>query len=221
MKVITSIIALISLMVFASFGHAETQYIKDEIRIEMHSGPTTGYRIVRYLKSGDTLSVLSRSDDDKWLKISIKGKEGWIQARYATPTPIAKALLKKSELNTAALTQKNTALQNQLSEVTAELKSVKTLQGSLESTANSLKNKLGSIEKTANNAIITAKNYQLLQEQTELLNVKLEKLEEENKILENDNLEDGIIWGILAVIAGVILTLTIPKMSTQKRKGEW
>ncbi len=221
MKVITSIIALISLMVFTSFSHAETQYIKDEIRIEMHSGPTTGYRIIRYLKSGDTFNVLNRSDDDKWLKISIKGKEGWVQAHYATPTPIAKALLKKSEQNTATLTQKNTDLQNQLSEVIAELKSVKTLQGSLESTANSLKNKLGSIEKTANNAIITAKNYQLLQEQTELLNVKLEKLEEENKILENDNLEDGIIWGILAVIAGVILTLTVPKMSTQKRKGEW
>ncbi|OUR90210.1 hypothetical protein A9Q81_19645 [Gammaproteobacteria bacterium 42_54_T18] len=221
MKVITSTIALISLMVFASFSHAETQYIRDEIRIEMHSGPTTGYRIVRYLKSGDILSVLSRSDDDKWLKISTKGKEGWVQARYATPTPIAKALLKKSELNAATLMQKNTALQNQLAEVVAELKSVKTLQSSLESSASSLKNKLGAIEKTASNAIVTAKNYQLLQEQTELLDVKLEKLEEENKILENDNLEDGIIWGILAVIAGVILTLTVPKMSTQKRKGEW
>ena len=221
MKVITSIIALISLMVFASFSYAETQYIKDEIRIEMHSGPTTGYRILRYLKSGDILNVSSRSDDDKWLKISTKGKEGWIQARYATPTPIAKARLKKSEQNAITLTQKNTALQNQLAEVMAELKSVKALQSSLESTASSLKNKLGTIEKSASNAIITAKNYQLLQEQTELLDVKLEKLEEENKILENDNLEDGIIWGILAVIAGVILTLTIPKMSTQKRKGEW
>ena len=220
-KVITYIITLISFTFLASFSHAETQYIKDEIRIEMHSGPTTGYRIIRYLKSGDILNVVSRSDDGKWLKISTKGKEGWIQTRYATPTPIAKALLKKSEQNTTALTQKNTLLQSQLAEVMAELKSIKTLQGSLESSAHSLKNKLGAIEKTASNAISTARSYQLLQEQTELLNVKLEKLEEENKILENDNLEDGIIWGILAVIAGVILTLTIPKMSTQKRKGEW
>jgi len=220
-KAITLTLALISLTMFASHSHAETQYIKDEIRIEMHSGPTTGYRIIRYLKSGDTLNVLSRSDNDKWLKVNTKGKEGWVQARYATPTPIAKDLLRKSEKNVATLTQKNADLQNQLAEVMAELKSVKTLQGSLESTASTLKNKLGAIEKTANNAIVTAKNYQLLQEQTELLNVKLEKLEEENKILENDNLEDGIIWGILAVFAGVILTLTIPKMSTQKRKGEW
>ncbi len=221
MKVTTYIIALINLTLLASFSHAETQYIKDEIRIEMHSGPTTGYRIIRYLKSGDTLNVVSRSNDGKWLKINTKGKEGWIQTQYATPTPIAKALLKKSEQNSTTLTQKNTMLQSQLADVMAELKSVKTLQGSLESRANSLKNKLGAIEKTAHSAISTARSYQLLQEQTELLNVKLEKLEEENKILENDNLEDGIIWGILAVIAGVILTLTIPKMSTQKRKGEW
>jgi len=146
-KVITYIITLISFTFLASFSHAETQYIKDEIRIEMHSGPTTGYRIIRYLKSGDILNVVSRSDDGKWLKISTKGKEGWIQTRYATPTPIAKALLKKSEQNTTALTQKNTLLQSQLAEVMAELKSIKTLQGSLESSAHSLKNKLGAIEK--------------------------------------------------------------------------
>lgn len=212
---------LFSLSLFTPLSHAETQYIKDEIRIEMHSGPTTGYRIIRYLKSGATLNVIGRSEDGKWLKVETRGKEGWVQARYASPNPIAKALLQKSEQNVATLTQAKTSLETQLAEAKAELKSIKTLQSSLESTADNLKRKLSSIEKTANNAINTERNYQLLQEKTELLNVKLEKLEEENKILENDNLEDGIIWGILAVIAGVILTLTVPKMSTQKRRSEW
>ncbi len=208
-------------LLFSVNSLAETQYIKDEIRIEMHSGPTTGYRIIRYLTSGTHLNVIGKSDNGKWLNVEARGVKGWVQSQYATQAPIAKALLKTARQEVATLQQKNKTLENQLIETQAELKSVKTLQSSLTASTSKLKSKLSGIEKTASNAINTERSYQLLQEQTELLNVKLEKLEEENKILANDNLEDGIIWGIMAVIAGVILALTLPKMSTQKRKNEW
>lgn len=208
-------------LLFSANSYAETQYIKDEIRVEMHSGPTTGYRIIRYLTSGTHLNIVGKSDNGKWLNVEARGTKGWVQSKYATPSPIAKALLKTSQQEVASLQEKNKTLETQLVSTQAELKSIKTLQASLTTSASQLKKKLGNIEKTASNAINTERSYKLLQEQTELLNVKLEKLEEENKILANDNLEDGIIWGIMAVIAGVILALTLPKMSTQKRRGEW
>ena len=208
-------------LLFSANSYAETQYIKDEIRIEMHTGPTTGYRIIRYLTSGTTLKVISKSNDGKWLNVDVRGVKGWIQSQYATPSPIAKALLKTSQQEVTTLLEKNKNLETQLIQAQSELKSVQTLQSSLTSSASTLKKKLSSIEKTANNAINTERSYKLLQEQTELLNVKLEKLEEENKILANDNLEDGIIWGIVAVIAGVIMALALPKMSTKKRGNEW
>ncbi|PCJ45969.1 MAG: hypothetical protein COA99_03770 [Moraxellaceae bacterium] len=217
----TLIFALASTSLLSTAGYAETLYIKDEIRIEMHSGPTTGYRIIRYLKSGDTLNVIERSDNDNWLRIEAKGREGWIQAKYTSITPIAKALLKNSKQKIASLGQKNDTLAAQLTKANAELTSIKTLQSSLQSSNNKLNKKLSLIEKTASNAITTERSYQLLQEKTELLNVSLEKLEEENKILASNNLEDGIIWGIIAVFAGVILTLCIPKMSSQKPRSEW
>jgi len=213
--------AFLGLYLLPLSTQAETQYIRDEIRIEMHSGPTTGYRIIRYLKSGDAMSVKKRSEDGKWLNVDAKGTAGWIQTKYATQSPIAKALLKQSLQEKVKLSEENSSLAARLTETQAELKSIKTLQSSLDASNSKLKSKLDSIEKTASNAINTSRSYQLLQEQTELLNVKLEQLEEENKILASDNLEDGIIWGIIAMIVGAILTLTIPKMSTQKRRSEW
>ena len=223
MKITTSLLFYIfsGLFLLSSYSFAETRYIKDEIRIEMHSGPTTGYRIIRYLKSGDTLKILQLSDDKKWYQIETRGKTGWVKSQYTTDKPIAKALLAQSKQKQTSLAKQNQTLTTQLAEARGKLKATKTLLSSIESSSGKLSQRLKSIEKAASNAINTERSYQLLQEKAEMLNVTLEKLEEENKILGADNIEDGIIWGVFAVFAGVILTLLIPKMSTQKRRSEW
>ena len=58
-----------AVLVFAAVAvGAETSWVKDELRLNLRSGPGNEYRIKGYIKTGDAVTVLSR-------------REGWVQIR--------------------------------------------------------------------------------------------------------------------------------------------
>jgi len=206
---------------FSCAATAETQYIHDIVRIDMRSGPTTGYRIINFLKSGTPLEILSHSEDGKWVQVNAKGKKGWIQSQYLTKQPIARDQLAAAQERLLALTEKNKTLQASIKTIQNEISAYKAMKTDLESSNAKISQQLSELKKTSQNALKTAKSYRQLQEKTELLNVQLEKLNEENKIIANDNLTDGIKLGVLAVIIGVIIALMIPRLTSRKQRSNW
>ncbi len=58
------------LAIAAVAASAETNWVKDELRLNLRSGPGNEYRIKGYIKTGDSVTVLSR-------------REGWVQVRTA------------------------------------------------------------------------------------------------------------------------------------------
>ncbi len=187
----------------------------------MRSGPTTGYRIINFLKSGTPLDILSTSDDKKWVKVKAKGKIGWVQAQFLTKQPIARTQLIAAQKKLLVLTGKNNALKASIKAINEEVSAHSKIKSELESSNSKLSQQFGELKKTSQNALNTAKSYRLLQEKTELLNVELEKINEENKILASDNLADGIELGVLAVIIGIIVALMIPRLTSRKQRSNW
>jgi SH3 domain protein len=60
---------------------AQGDYVRDQLRINMRSGPGLQYRIVKLLQSGDQVARLSQQDD--WIQVrSPDGSEGWVPAGY-------------------------------------------------------------------------------------------------------------------------------------------
>jgi uncharacterized protein YgiM (DUF1202 family) len=58
-------------------------FIRDEVRINMRSGPGVEYRIVHVLSSGDELRRLANAGT--WAQVRTEeGKEGWVPKRYLT-----------------------------------------------------------------------------------------------------------------------------------------
>jgi SH3 domain protein len=62
---------------------AGADYIRDEVRVNMRSGPSADYRILRVLSSGEQIARLQKNEN--WVLVrTADGKEGWVPIAYVT-----------------------------------------------------------------------------------------------------------------------------------------
>jgi SH3 domain protein len=76
----------------ASPAWATQLFVRDEVRINLRSGPGDQYRIIRVLKSGDELSQIAVLGD--WVQVKGRdGREGYVPTAYVTDEIPASKLL--------------------------------------------------------------------------------------------------------------------------------
>ncbi len=98
----------------ASAASAQQVWVKGEVRLNLRSGPSNANRILGLIKTGDALTILGRSPDEKWTHVRTRdGKEGWIPAGFLEVEPPPSVRLAQLEEETAKL-------QAQLERVTGE-----------------------------------------------------------------------------------------------------
>jgi SH3 domain protein len=69
------------LLVPALQGQAQTEYVRDEIRINLRGGPGDRFQVVRVLVSGDPVTRLDGRGG--WVKVRTReGSEGWLPDSY-------------------------------------------------------------------------------------------------------------------------------------------
>ena len=79
---------------------AETAWVKDELRLNLRTGPGTEYRIKGAVGTGDRLEVLERTTG--WTKVSSPDLgEGWIPEGFLQAEPTAGVRLAQTEAETA------------------------------------------------------------------------------------------------------------------------
>ncbi len=108
--------ACLAVLLFATPGLSERAWIKDELRLNLRTGPGVQFRIVGRLKTGDTVEILKTGEGWTQIRMAELG-EGWIPEGYLQPTPPARLRLDQSEGQTQELrvrvdelTRKNTEL---------------------------------------------------------------------------------------------------------------
>jgi SH3 domain protein len=93
-------IVVLALFVLAPPAGAEVAWVKDELRLNLRTGPGTQYRIKGGVGTGDRLDVLQR--DEGWTKVRVSELgEGWIPAGFLQSRPTAAIRLAQSEAQTA------------------------------------------------------------------------------------------------------------------------
>jgi SH3 domain protein len=84
---------------------AEKAWVRDEVRINLRTGPGTQYRIVGVLKTGDDVQILQRAED--WTKVRLgEGKDGWIPEGYLQAQPPAAVRVDRFQAQVAELQAK-------------------------------------------------------------------------------------------------------------------
>jgi uncharacterized protein YgiM (DUF1202 family) len=106
------------LVILAGAAHAERVWVKDEVRINVRSGPGVKFRILGGLKTGDSVELISRGDG--WTQV--RGPEdlsGWIPEGYLQTETPARVRLESHEADTAELRQRVTTLSAEVEELRA------------------------------------------------------------------------------------------------------
>ena len=78
---------------------ASADYVRDQLRINMRTGPGVQFRILGVLKTGDSVEVVSRGDG--WTQV--RGPEvdnGWIPEGYLQTEAPARIRLERHEAET-------------------------------------------------------------------------------------------------------------------------
>jgi SH3 domain protein len=89
-------------------GLAAADWVRDEIHVNMRTGPGTRYRITQVLKSGDQARRIDATDD--WIKVrTAEGQEGWIPNGYMSKEPPASLALPETR---AKLTRAESQIQD-------------------------------------------------------------------------------------------------------------
>jgi SH3 domain protein len=112
-------------------ARAETAFVKDELRLNLRSGPTLEYRIKGFVKTGDQVTILSRREG--WVQIRTDELgDGWVEDGFLSPDPPAAMRLARMEADTAdargkfsSLTDRVKQLESQNGELTESDKSQK------------------------------------------------------------------------------------------------
>ncbi len=99
-------------ILFGADANAENAWVKDDLRLNLRTGPGTEFRIIGVMKTGDAAAIMARSDGWTQVRVSELG-EGWIPAGYLQPEPPARIGLAQREVEVETLRQ-------QLEELTQE-----------------------------------------------------------------------------------------------------
>ena len=199
---------------------AETKYVSDTLEVTMRSGPSTGHKITKMLKSGTPLTVLETDRDAGYARVRTGSREGWVLLRYLMNQPAAKDQLAealetikvmKAGASTAqtdliALREAHQKLQRDARRLTNENQSLSKELSSIKKTAANALNLDSENKKLSKEFLSLERNHQLLQQQTEALKDRREK--------------DWFIAGAGVLIVGMILGFVIPKMRFRK-KNSW
>ncbi|WP_199611180.1 TIGR04211 family SH3 domain-containing protein [Flocculibacter collagenilyticus] len=165
-------------------------FVKDDLYIFMHAGPSSNYRIIGSINAGSQINVLEANEETGYIKIKDeKAREGWIDRRfYSTDLSIQ---------------LQYDALSKELESTRAELNEIAEANAPLQQQMDEL----------------SGRNDQLTQQvKTLTTNNKTLKQQADKKGKEEANQQ--MLYGAGIALGGLILGLILPHLIPRKRRGE-
>lgn len=200
----------------------DTRYIRDVLYIALREAPDESSEVVRAgLTSGTPLTLLAESDDGTYSRVETQeGERGWLQTQYLDDQPVARDLLDQAQQRVMSLEKERNQLAASLSALQARFDEA---NGSLEELSRINSEQQLELEKlrniSANEIQLDRENSQLKSEKQQLEN-QLAAVTSENAQLKASMKNNDFMNGALAVLLGVIITLTVPRLWPSK-KSEW
>lgn len=201
--------------------HAGTSaWITDKLEVQLRAGSGNQYRIVKLLPVGTPITVTDANETNGYVRVKLEsGEDGWVFARYLSPTPIARTDMEANTKKLAALYEENQRLK-------AELASLKSSKEAAEKTTQEagaemarLSSEVTSIRQASANVLqIQNERDQLTQEKAKLEG-EMEALRREMRAMDASGKQDWFMIGASVLFGGIVLGLFLPRFSWRKKTG--
>jgi SH3 domain protein len=214
------LILLISMLLGSAGAWAaddNVRYVSDQLRIEVREGPGLDYPVLTTLLTGARFAVVEESED--WLRVRWEGGEGWLRRQYTVGEPVAQ--LRVPELEAAA---KSAAAQAEA--LAAELAPVREALAAAEASGAALAEELATqgaayaaLQAAAGNALETEAALEALKARAGELETVQARLIQDKLALEANQEVEGLKWGGLLALGGVLLGFFLGRAGRRQSSG--
>lgn len=218
---------IITLFLLSSFALAasavEKRYVTDTLFLQLRSGPSMEYRILKALPSGAHLILIEEEEENnsEYTKVKTdKGLEGFVLTRFLEKEPVAKEklILVERELDKIKAELATTRQLN--NDAQAELKKIKSERSGLGKENSELEQELEDIKKISASALtLNDRNKELTQKNREL-EIQVDTLSTENTQLHDSRQQAYLLYGGGLVVLGIFAGLILPSLRG-KRSNNW
>lgn len=201
---------------------AKTSYVSDELNVPMRSGASNGHRIIKFLKSGTALTVLSASDDNKFIEVRIAdGKSGWVASEDVMDIPSGRDRLAAAKKKFANADKVITDLENKIKELKTEIRQLKNEKSKLENERTNLSNSLDDLKITASNPLALSKKNKQLKKELDKAEANVAMLDKDNQALRSNVTQEWFMIGGAVSIGSLILGLILTRINWRRKRDNW
>ena len=221
MKKLLALLALsfLSLSAFA----VEVRYVTDTLFLQLRSGPSIEYRILKAIPRGEHLIVLEADESEKgegYTKVRTdKGLEGYVLTRFLENEPVAKEKLILLQRDFDKLKAELDTTRQQRNELKAETEKLKSERSGLSSNNSNLESELEHIKKISASALELDKKYKELVNKNHELNIQIQTLSTENTQLHDNRQQTYLLYGGGLVVLGILAGLILPSLRGKRNSG--
>jgi len=200
----------ICLAFFAGIVHAESMYVTDVIKLTLRSGPSTEYKILAVVESGQQVQILEAGEDWSLVRLD-DGKEGYVLTRYLTPEPTNNVLLERLQQKQESLTQQATSLLEENTRLKEENKELKSNLSSTEQAFQKVDKDYKELKAGSAEFLTLKSKFKQASENLSEQTKKAEKLDEELSRVEMNQYIKWFLAGSGVLLVGFIIGFSARK----------
>lgn len=194
----------ICVICFSAVGFAETRYVTDLLKLPLRTGPSTEYKILALVESGQSLEVVEPGENWSMVRLA-NGKEGYVLNRYLVPQPTSAVQLEELQSKYTVLKQQATALIEENNRFKEENKTFKSSVDSNEKALNKLETDYKELKAGAAEFLTLKKKYQEVSTQLAEQTKKANTLDKELSGLEMNQYIKWFLAGSGVLLVGFII----------------
>ena len=201
------------LLLAATGASAATQYVTDQLRINVRTGAGDQYRIIEVIPTGTRVDTLETSD--KWARVRTpSGKTGWVHDQYLDDQPVAAQQLKTARTQLDDARSRVSQLQGSLKDLRAQLNTTQQRVDTLTDTNASLKQKLSD----ARQGLQMHSDNVRLKQTTVSLQHRIDDLQSEVRRLNDRDRQRWFLIGGGVLLAGILFGIVVTRIPWRSRK---
>jgi len=192
------------LTLFCANGYAETKYVTDVLKLTLRSGPTTEYKILSVVESGQQVEILESGADWTMVRIA-NGKEGYVLTRYLISEPTHNVRLEQLQSKHKALTQQAATLLEENTRLRKENKQFKSGFDGNEKALKQLRSEYDQLKTGSGEYLELRKKYKTLSGQLTAQTKRADELDEELKGIEVNQYIKWFLAGSGVLLVGFVV----------------